>query len=233
MTDIPAILLDLKASLGHKPETDFMNIYQGVPLVYKASLERIEGHQAVFKVQSPDSVCLAEEQQTCILDDRMMTGVSARVVSYDILAGTVVLSDFRYIDQGIGERMTVRVQPKEPVEVEIHCDEEKIPGELVDISMNGAGVRTEVSDKYSILLDDKDAQIKLRLLEKALELPGVIQNPTQGVDHLRFAVLFAAEASDTSTVSRYIAQRRAEIRQEIKMRYQQAYELASADWPNH
>ena len=228
MTDIPAILLDLKASLENKPETDFMNTYQGVPLVYKASLERIEGHQAVFKVQPPDSVCLAEEQQTCILDDRMMTGVSARVISYDVLAGTVVLSDFRYIDQGIGERMIVRVEPKEPVEVEIHCDEEIIPGELVDISMKGAGVRTEASDKYSILLDAKEIQIKLRLLGKELELPGVIQNPTQPADHLRFAVLFAAEAPDISTVSRYIAQRRAEIRQEIKQRYQQAYDRASA-----
>ena len=228
MTGIPSILLDLKASLGHKSETDFMNIYQGVPVVYKASLERIEGHQAIFKVQPPDSICLAQDQQTCILDDSMLTGVSARVVSYDVLAGMVVLSDFRYIDQGIGERMTVRVQPKEPVEVEIRCNEQNIPGELVDVSMNGVGVRTEASDKYDILLENKEISIILHLLGKELVIQGLIQNLTQTTDHIRFATLFAEEAPYTSIVSHYIAHRRAEIRQEIKERYQQAYDRASA-----
>jgi hypothetical protein len=228
MTDIPVILLDLKASLDHKSETDFMNIYQGVPLVYKASLKRIEGQQAVFKVQPPDSICLLQDQKTCILDDSMLCGVSAKVVSYDILTGTVVLSDFRYTDQGIGDRMIVRVQPKEPVEVEIYCDEEKIPGELADVSMNGVGVRAEASDKYDILLENKEISIILHLLGKELVIQGPIQNLTKTTDHIRFAILFSEEASFSSIISRYIAQRRSEIRQDIKERYQQAHKLASA-----
>ena len=137
------IYTELTKLLKEDPFFDFMNMYKGLPLVYEAVLQNVGEKSAKFKVVSPSSVCLDWEPQTTILEDQKTATLTANVIDFDILTGIVELTNFRYGGRHVGNRMIVRVEPRDEIGVEVETDSQVLTGELADISLTGLGVRVQ------------------------------------------------------------------------------------------
>ena len=220
------IYTELTKLLKEDPFFAFMNMYKGLPLVYEAVLQNVGEKSAKFKVVSPSSVCLDWEPQTTILEDQKTATLTANVIDFDILTGIVELTNFRYGGRHVGNRMIVRVEPRDQIGVEVETDSQKLTGELADISLTGLGVRVESLGDPALHIRDK-VQVRFQLGENPLSLRGMVINITPDEIGHRLAIYCGgSETKIPVSVAHYIIRRREEIRQEIYDMYTQKLEKA-------
>jgi len=204
---------------------EFLNIYKGIPLVYKATLLKIGGDQVKFKVDHPSAICLQWELNTTILEERNGLAISAKIVTFDIATGTVTLSNFTYTDRGFGVRTIVRVEPPEPIPLEITREDQTITGEMLDVSLTGFGIRLPTLGTEPLKVRD-DVRLAVKLMGKLVNPMGTIISITPEENAYRLAVRFALEVTIPVVIARFITHRRAEIHRELRSRYEAALEAA-------
>jgi len=215
------IISDLQHKIGFQKPLDFLNDWKGIPVIVKGYIQEVQNEAIVFRLEPPDSICFARNEYTLILHGIFIMGIQARILACDLQNGIAELGEFTYSNRGFGERATVRVQPDAPITAELSFDKTTISCKVLDISLNGFGLSTKS------IGDLKDAKgkaicIKLRLLEQEIEIPGTVVGIFLKEDSLRLAISFAQDAPNHDVISRYIAHRRVEIRQEIQTAYQEA-----------
>jgi len=220
------IIRDLKSKVGPNQGLDFLSDWKGVPVMIKAHIREVRDQSIVFQVDPPDSICLSQDESALILHDIFIVGIQGRILAIDLPKGTVELGEFSYRDRGFGYREMVRVEPDVPIEAELFGGEFTFTVQVVDLSLNGFGVIVTASQGEA-LSKGQAITLKLKLLDKEIEIPGTILNVFPKDDHYRLAISFAQDASGGMAVTRYITRRRAEIRQEIQAAYQQALENPS------
>ena len=220
------IIRDLKSKVGPNQGLDFLSDWKGVPVMIKAHIREVRDQSIVFQVDPPDSICLSQDESALILHDIFIVGILGRILDLDLPNGVVELGEFTYRDRGFGYREMVHVEPDVPIEAEISDGEFSFTVQVVDLSLNGFGVVVTASQGEA-LSKGQAIKLKLRLLDKEIEIPGTILNVFQKDDHCRLAISFGQDASGGMAVTRYITRRRAEIRQEIQAAYQQALENPS------
>ena len=215
------IILDLKNKVGDHQALDFLSDWKGVPVVIQGHIQEIRDESIIFRVEPPDSICLAQDEQALILHDIFIIGIQGRILALDIKQGTVELGEFTYIDRGFGGREMVRIEPDAPIEATMFLGNASIPGSVVDISLNGFGIlaRAPEGDAFT---KGQPITLKLRLFNQEIEIPGTLLDVFPQDDQFRLAMSFSQEATGNAVILRYIARRRAEIRQEIQAAYQNA-----------
>ena len=92
------IILDLKNKVGDHQALDFLSDWKGVPVVIQGHIQEIRDESIIFRVEPPDSICLAQDEQALILHDIFIIGIQGRILALDIKQGTVELGEFTYID---------------------------------------------------------------------------------------------------------------------------------------
>jgi len=119
-----------------------LNIYQGVPIAYPATIRSISSSSIMVQTEKYQVVCLYRERETFIQNPEFQAVVKARVSDLYIPKLQATLTDFEYVEKGIGDRRQVRVWPKELVTGALQFTErsEAVTGELADISMDGLGI---------------------------------------------------------------------------------------------
>ncbi len=219
---VDPIIADLQYVMETSQELDILNFHKSFPITCKARVETIERDVVVLKVEPPGSVCLESQDQTIVLSRGLPEAVRAQVVSFDLVDGTLKLSDFSYVGSHFGDRMIARVQPEDTINVEIEVGFEKYTGTLVDVSLSGVGVYThETSFQRGQLL-----QLTLPLPEGKVTLPGKILNTTEAQDNqVRLSIGFTRNAQEIAVVMRYIKDRRIEILNEIEHMYERSYRM--------
>lgn len=217
---VDPIIADLQYVMETSQELDILNFHKSFPITCKARVETIERDTAVLQVEPPGSVCLESQEQTIVLSRGLPEAVRARVVSFDLVTGILKLSDFSYVGSHFGDRMIARVQPEDPISVELEIDEEKFIGSLVDVSLSGVGVFVPAgSFSRGQLL-----QLTLPLPEGKVTLPGKILNATETPNQqIRLSIGFTRNAQEIAVVMRYIKDRRIEILNEIEHMYERSY----------
>lgn len=227
---VDPIITDLQYVMDTGQELDILNFHKSFPITCKASVENIEQDLVTLKVQPPGSVILEDQEQTIVLSRGLPEAVRARVVSFDLLTGTLVLSDMGYVGARFGERMIARVQPEGNVPVEIEVGTQKITGELVDVSLSGVGVLAGGANFQR----GQAIQVSLPLPEGNVSMPGKVLNVSEANNQQRLSIGFTRNAQEIAIIMRYIKDRRAEILAEIEQMYQQAYQAKSAQAkPSH
>lgn len=214
------ILSDLKYVMETSQELDILNFHKGFPITCKAEVEEIGHDSVVMRVQPPGSVCLELQDQTIVLSRGLPEAVRAKVLAFDLLHGKLRLSDFSYVGSHFGERMIARVQPEDPILVEIELGEKNYTGTLVDVSLSGVGIYTQETgfERGQVLL------LTLPLPEGKVTLPGKVLNvdaTPQG--QVRLSIGFTRNAQEIAVVMRYIKERRSEILTEIEQMYARSY----------
>jgi len=217
---VDPIIADLQYVMETSQELDILNFHKSFPITCKARVETIERDVAVLQVEPPGSVCLESQEQTIVLSRGLPEAVRARIVSFDLVSGTLKLSDFSYVGSHFGDRMIARVQPEDPINVEIEIEEEKYTGTLVDVSLSGVGIFLQEGpfNRGQLL------QLTLPLPEGKVSLPGKILNATETPNgQTRLSIGFTRNAQEIAVVMRYIKDRRIEILNEIEHMYERSY----------
>ena len=226
------IILDLERKIGFHQPLDFLGNWKGVPVMVTGHIKEVFDEKIIFQLKPPDSICFTHEKFALILHDVFIMGIQGRILAFDPKEGIAALGEFSYVNRGFGNRTTVRVEPDTPIQAELVLldipiatqlvvDETTLPCQVIDISLNGFGLLVKSTE------DLKDAKgktirIKIYLLNKDIEIPGILVGIFQKGDSLRLAVSFAQDAPNHAIIARYISQRRVEIRQEIQAAYRQA-----------
>jgi hypothetical protein len=217
---VDPIISDLLYVMETGQELDILNFHKSFPVTSKARVESIDRDVAVLKVQPPGSVILETQAETIVLSRGLPEAVKASVAGFDLLSGTLRLSDFAYVGSHFGERMIARVQPEDPIHVEIEENNQRSAGQLVDVSLSGVGVfvKGRVPQRGQLV------QLTLPLPEGRVTLPGKILNISEAPEGFsRLSIGFTRNAQEIAVVMRYIKDRRSEILAEIEMMYERSY----------
>ncbi len=215
------IISDLREKLGFEQPVDFLCTWKGVPVVVRGTLQTVEADRVTFRVEPTDSICLAGQEHALLLHDIFISGIQGRIRAFDPRAGTLTLDSLTYVDRGFGGRSMVRVEPETPLEAALLVKGKPLPCKVVDLSLNGFGLLTE-SAAGGVPAKGEAVTLKLDLLGEGLEIPGTVLGVFRQNGEIRLAITFEQDAPGHAVVARYISQRRAEIRQEIREAYQKA-----------
>jgi hypothetical protein len=213
------ILLDLQFVMETGQELDILNFYKSFPITCRARVEKIENNQITLLVQPPGSVCLEEQEHTIVLSRGLPEAVRAKIVEFDLVNGRLQLDELGYVGSRFGERMIARVQPENPLQIEVEAGEQKFSGELVDVSLSGVGVHIKAPGFQKGQL----IHVTLPLPEGRVTLPGKILNAVDSEGKYRLSIGFTRNAQEIAIIMRYIKDRRAEILAEIERMYERSY----------
>jgi len=201
------------------------NTYRGIPISYDATIIKINQAYVAFQVHEYQAVCMALEGKTYIQSALLPEVYQAQSVAVDVLKREVILTEFKGVGQSVGKRMSVRVHPKEPVDVEIHVREQSYPGKLADISTSGIGVFTFDTYIYGDLSFDKNTnvsiEVRLPVSDSPLNFQGKIISVVHQKDTFlhRLGVKIRSNPAAEPVLQRYLTQRHIEIMRELRVVY--------------
>ncbi len=211
---------ELKSILLAKQQVELWSLYKGVPVMIRADIEQVAGVQALFAVQPPESISLTWSRQVVIHSPLLLHRVQARVDSFDVVTGKARLSEIRYQKSGYFERSQARVEPRNPISVEMKSGTHSIMGTLADISLIGAGVYITMVEPEHALKRAERTDLIICLPEGRVQVSGKIRGVGKSVDFYRLAINFTDDTPQNRMVMRYISQRRKEILDELPRLYE-------------
>ena len=213
------IIADLRHIARTRQEVELLNVYKGIPILYKAAVEKVGNDRAVVRFQQPEAVCLTLENKTTILTDLLAGPVNAAVLSVDLAAGSAALGEFHYAHAKVGDRMTLRVAPHDAVEVTIQSGQQRVTGSLADLSMTGIGVYISPPDEATALRRKSVVQITLKLEAALLDLSGTVHYVKSRANASRVG-LTLVQTPQARTIVQYIHKRQEDILRELHTLYQ-------------
>lgn len=227
MTSNPQIIADLRLIMEFDHDLELMNTYRGVPFICKAKVLGIHEDEAEIQTHDPALVCLMKEKQTKVLGSDYFEPAVAHVASTNLMAGTATLTNLSYQSTRLGERMIVRVEPKEPIPVIIETEGQQVRVDLLDISLSGMGVQVDLINYSGLLKPGTTVQTALRLPKEEIRLDGNILTAIKSSSAYRLSVRFLPNNPNRVTVFRYLIDRRAEITTELNEEYERALRTAA------
>lgn len=201
------------------------NTYRGVPISYDAFIASVDPWYVTATVHEFQAVCLALDNLTHIQGELLPEVLRARCITVDVRAKEARLTEFLAVGQSVGKRAMVRVQPKEPIDVEIFDAGRRVPAIVADISTNGIGVVTFAAYIYGNMAFERGAEVfaNLRLpgQEQPMRFQGRIAsvNPKGKYTH-RLGLTLIPDSVSEVTLKKYIAVRQEEILMELKGVYE-------------
>lgn len=221
MTSSNPILAGLQRLMRAGRPLDLLNLYKGVPIVYPAVVRELDETQAVVRVTGFELVCLTLEPTTILLSQMLEEAVSARVLAVDLPDQTARLGYFEYASSRVGDRMTVRVAPRETVDVAVEVGERVVAGQLADVSINGVGLHLP-SAQTALIRPRAVVRLSLPLVEPSAApatLSGTVRFVRPEGEVTRVGIVFAQDVQ-TLTILQYVRERQTEILDEIRALYQ-------------
>jgi hypothetical protein len=224
------LLVRFAQIIRHPEAVQLLNTYRGIPVMYPATVNNVDHGYVTLEVHQYQAACMALENQTYVLAEVLQQPLHARVISVDFLRSRVILTEFSPASQSVGKRLTMRVQPKAPLEAEILDGEHRFPGKLADISTSGAGLA------FSTHVYENVKWSKGQQMFVDLHLPGSANPPeADQVVRLRAKITSLVQQSGTpqqrvgmtihpdppaeAKLRSYISARQAEIMAELKRVY--------------
>ena len=225
------ILNDLKRLYQSGQPVQFINAFHGVPITHAGKILILNQGYAVFQVPGDQAVCVALDKQTFLQQDLFPEIVSANTIGVDVAKGEVILVGFEYAGKNLGQRLNLRVKPKEPIWVEVQRDDLNFSAPLMDISVSGLGVYSFVTyiEEHLDFQTDASLQLKLELpsFHESIVLPGKISyiKREDGMLTYRLGIQVEPNEDNLPVLKKYIDLRRAEIMQELEQTYQRMCQL--------
>ena len=185
-------IFDAKSSIR------LLNVYQGVPISYLASILSVGDSTLTVKTDKYQIVCMYHESETFIQGETLPFILGCKVVEIDPANLIAVLTDLKRVDGQIGDRRQVRVVPRGPIQGVIQApDTDILRGELADISWDGLGIYID-RDYFSPRVYRRGAEISV-----FFNLPHTkdIVKPRQGTQLDDPMNRFSRESLRMSTIS--------------------------------
>jgi hypothetical protein len=228
----PKVFEALSRMTAAKEEVRLINDHRGIPVTYMASIEGFKEFSVIFKVNKYQCVCLELERFTYLQSPSLPSILKAKVADLDIVNTLVSLKNFEPASDTIGRRTVIRVQPKDPVDVVILYQGQKIRGSLVDVSSSGIGIYMVSAYIYNpgLLRKNERIQLTIRLPNEKggitdIRIPGTILYVNREKGSFRLGISTNPEPHAQTTISQFITQTQAEIMRELKTLYDTFYRI--------
>ena len=201
-----------------------LNTYRGIPIDFPAQICQVEQGYVKVKVVAYQVACLALDNSTFIKGDQLPTTFQARVVAVNVSNHEATLTEFFPVDNSIGKRGHIRVQPQEPMDAEIRSGDQRTTGKLADISSFGLGVYTFATYFYGDIRFKKGEDIWIEINFPGSEIPTIFQGTVTSILHQsatflsRVGVQIKPDSLD-SLLEQYVFSRQEEILQELELVY--------------
>lgn len=211
--------------LTHKP-VRLLNVFHGVPISYEAMISMISQTYLGLSVHHYQTACIFFERYVYLQSEQLPFPVRAHAVSVDIGGDEVILERLVPISNNFVNRNNLRVQPKEPVPVEIRKNDESDLASLSDLSLEGVGkITLGVQGKKEFNLhqsQEVNLSLKLPFSNTPLSICGVAGRHTfdPKKNLYRIKIQLTPDSSSLSILTDYISQRQTEIMQELDLMVQ-------------
>jgi hypothetical protein len=204
------------------------NFFRGVPVIFPAQVKFIDQDAVVLKVHCLQSVVISIEKRTYIRSDLLPVVIRALPKTINFSSQEVVLTHFSSAGKAFIERAHLRVQPVEPINVEILKGERLTIGTLADISLSETGVfafGAYISDENSLEMSansEVGLNFTLQGLYQLIHLVGTITNVAveKRTMKMRIGIQTLPEPAVDSALMKYIDRRQADILGELQKIYQ-------------
>ncbi len=224
------IMKHFEAIASEQKPLRLINSYRGIPISYEASIVTINQGYVALKAHPYQATCMALEGKTHVQSDLLPEVYQAKAVAVDVLKSQAILTEFSGAGVTVGNRMTVRVQPREPIDAEIYDGEHRIPGNLADISSSGVGVFTFATYIYGDLTFQKGVKVfvdfRLPTSEPVVRCQGKITSLVHqpGTFLHRLGLQIWSTPASEPLLQQYVAVRQEEILDELKRVYKSMYQ---------
>lgn len=226
MTTVDDLMRWFQEIAAHQGSVRLINAYRGIPVIHPATIQSVSQGYVIAEVHPLQAACMNIEGITFMLVDIIPNALRARAVAVEMLHSQAILTEFARTSSSIGKRLTVRVQPSQPIEVQIYDGESRVSGKLADISASGAGV-TEMnthlvrSDGWEIgqqvYLDGRmpNREKVMRFRGKITSLVSTPETPLS-----RVGMTINADPATMEALQEYIATRQEETLEELERVYE-------------
>lgn len=216
------ILSDLRLAMEMRQELELMVTFKGVPVICKAKVTQIDGENVTMVTRDPGLIRIEHEKKISVLGSEFFEPSTAKVVKVDIHSGVVTLNSFSYLGTRLGERMMMRVEPKEPIRVALELENLSFEGDIVDLSLNGIGIRIDQPNYNPSLKPGTTIKTAFDLPNNHIALEGTVLSSVRAGNTYRLSLRFNQNGPQKIAIFRYLIDRRAEIENELKTDFEQA-----------
>lgn len=225
MTEDEIIQQLMKAYNAYQPVL-LLNMFRGIPISREARIAIISQGYVALDMDPLQAVCIAIEKRTYIQSDYLAVTVRAFPITVDVNKRSAVLHRFTVAERSFNERLSLRVQPKEPIKVTIYKKEKPILTSLADISSKGVGIYSFGTFIYENLEFTRGEPVDIALIlphnKLQITLHGKISNITrqQGTILTRIGVQTSPDSATEKALDGYIRSRQDEIMGELQRTYE-------------
>lgn len=237
MAETP-VIRQIQSFLPITQEIVMINSYRGVPISYSGYILGADDQTIQVKVHKYQAVCIELTKQTFFKNDHLPI-VRGRVIGSNLGNLTVTLGALEYAEDEVGNRQSIRVSPKETVEVVIRRKDtgHQITTSLVDISVVGVGVYW-----ISVFLQEIHPFRPHTEVIVSLNLPSTVDKPAyeikllgsvvhvqrlDGIKNYRLGLQIIPDKKTREQIQDYVFDQQNEIIREIKMVYDVMLRLAN------
>jgi hypothetical protein len=218
--DALVIVQFLKGMIGQK--FSFLNYFREVPVSYDAVLLHVENEMAEFSVHEYQAKVINMEKMTLIHSHPKSTFPEDMIGEAFYVSSAkkrVILCNFGYTRIRSVTRKFVRVLLDSPVEAEMIFEGDILKGNVKDISLGGAALRTMTAD---LLTPGLDVNLFLKLPDAGgkpileVGISATIIKVIGTAAPYTCLIEFHAEKHSQQQIAYYINQRQVEIIKELK-----------------
>lgn len=219
------ILVRVRELLEQEQPLILLNTYRGVPVVTTARITNVSSGYVAVNVHEYQAVCMSMEGTTHVQSDHLNQAYQAEAVAVDVLKKQAILTDFIPVEEGIGRRVSVRVRPENPMDVEISGEDFSINGKVADISTSGVGIYTLAAYVNGEMPIEQSDSVYVEVIlpnnSRALRLPGEVTNLVYHEGNIiqRIGVKIDAESDQLADLQDYVSVREDEILRELNLIY--------------
>lgn len=229
---------EIAAAIGqiadrHLPLT-IASMYKGIVLTQPTQVLDILPDRVV--VQAPEHrLCYTLKEKVHLYSHALPETISAKLLELDAVLGKVALSDLDFLGQSWVKRLSERVEPGEPLYVDMTWGKNQLRAGLENLSMTGMSLMAymnNVKDFYIEHIDHRDTPVKLSVPlpgeDAQLTLKGRIVRCRRVKQLVMIGICFIPDAKQAKRLHRYIEDRKAEILDELESAHRQTYEQRQA-----
>lgn len=215
-------ILDIFKNIKDKNKNiEFMNLYQGYPIVSEGEIIDIDGEDVVFKVKNElQEIAMKLEGKAYIVKNEFFN----RHIKGDILYSnhsnnTVVLNNFTYLlNLPATQRKYPRIYPRVLIVVKLlGNDQAPVVGNLYDLSQNGMGLISEDNRGY---YNGARVSIEFQLTslgnKYTIRTSGEIVDIMQYMNSFRYCLKIFPDSENLTKIIKYIEVRKKEILDELR-----------------
>ncbi len=201
-----------------------VNVYKGVVINYEATIQQVTERLVKLQVARAQAIALQFERQTRFEVPGIVGAFEAFVHDLDVPLETVWLRDFRISATALLRRVETRVEPKDPIEVEVQTSRMKLLTQLADVSGSGLGlVIAKIYATPTVFRSGDDIEARVMGLPNSrnpVVVRGKIIYVRNELDQGRLGIGGVTSLLNTPAIRDYIALRQTEILREMSALFQ-------------